>query len=189
MVDIKTTIKLHRFVISLVSLSCLAIIVGATLGWNSKALLPAKQSIPVVTNKTQAIKITDIGVTANRTVEVTLLNQSSKYIDFYTFSIGEQRVMPTAGIAPGDTSIQKFPMQQIEATAQINSSGVREIVVLALSFADGGGEGDSKEMSNLEETTLGVRDYSKVALPVLLKATHSPAVESEETLRSLEGSP
>jgi hypothetical protein len=182
---IASAIKVHRFAITLVTLSCLAMVVGAGIGWKTRIQTPTAKRAPLVTNKTQAIKVTDVLVTSG-TVLVTLLNQSSRYIDFYSFSIGDHRMMPTAGLAPGGASVQKFPLRQIETSAQSSSSGVAELVILALSFADGGGEGDSEEMFNLAETSRGAKDYIKVALPLLVKAANSPTVESEDNLSSIE---
>jgi hypothetical protein len=163
----------------------LIIIVGAAAHRRITFLPIRAQLPPSVINNTQAIRVISTNVTANRTVEVALLNDSSNFIDFYTFSIRGQRIMPLAGIAPGDTTIQKFPLAQFEDNGRTNASSPSELVILALSFREGGGEGDPEEMNILQETTLGMRDEIKLVLPLLRNAANSPLVESEHNLSSL----
>src|SRR5438309_545317 len=59
---------------------------------HATASLPTTaQTIPFVTNKTKALTVTNVVVNGGGEtsfVEATLLNQSSKFVNFYTFLIG-----------------------------------------------------------------------------------------------------
>jgi hypothetical protein len=140
------------------------------------------QTVPVVVNKTNAIKATDISVTPNGTVEVTLLNQSAKLISFYTFAIGDGHVMPISGIGSGSSTVQRFLLSDF-----VTSEGTkRDLTILALSFGGGGGEGDPEEVFKLEETTQGMKEQFEACLPALNRAASSQTPESEELVRTFE---
>lgn len=182
------TLPMKYLLIAVLALLSTAIIVGAAarrrIERAQESLPIAIQSTPSVTNKTKAIKVTNLNVT-NGIVEVTLLNQSSKFIDFYTFSIGDERITPLAGIEPGGTTVQKFSLSHFAEAAK-NGSVSGQLVILALNFGGGGGEGDAEEVSHLEDTALGMKEQIKLLLPTLFNAVNSSAIESEDSLRSLE---
>ena len=92
MAKIISALKLHRFAFTLVTLSCLAMVVGAGIGWQTQKQTTANEAL--ITNKTKAIRVTDVTVN-KEVVFVTLLNQALRYVDLYSFSIGRQIIMPT----------------------------------------------------------------------------------------------
>ena len=172
---------------ALAILALLALVLGVGAASRILSTRPAnssgpKQAVPVVTNLTKSIKVVDVSLTSKGIIEVTLQNQSARLITFYTFALGEGRVMPISGIGPGGSTVQRFSVDDFATS----DGSTRLLTILALGFGGGGGEGDAEEVYRLEEVTRGMKEQINAYLPALSRAANSQTFESEELVRTFE---
>lgn len=145
---------------------------------------------PRITNTTNALRIMALkkvedGVSLD--VEVTLLNQSSKNIAAYMFSIGELSITTFASpFAPGETRIERIPFGNLEASAAKESDGPGEIVLSAVYLEGGDIEGEAQSANRLKNRVIGIREQIKLALPILQNALNSLQQDGENALNVLD---
>lgn len=144
------------------------------------------ESAPLVTNNTKALSVTNVTVSPEGFVQLTLANLSKTSIALFAFEIGDERIMPMMGLSPGETTMQRFSRSHFENPSSRWNSSNGEIVVSALTFAGGGGEGEPKLISELEATALGMKEHISSVLPMMIETANSGGVETEEQLRSIE---
>lgn len=144
---------------------------------------------PRITNTTNALRIisvkkVDDGVSPE--IEVTLLNQSSKNITAYMFSIGELSITTFASpFAPGETRIERIPFGNGEDNAAKDSARAGEIVLSAVHLEGDASEGETQSSNRLRDRVLGIKEQIKLALPILQNASDSLRPDADNVLNTL----
>jgi hypothetical protein len=170
--------------ITLIGLVSILIVMSSSRARNLQEIEPR------ITNTTNALRIIDVkkvedGVSSD--VEVTLLNQSSKNITAYMFSIGELSITTFASpFAQGETRIERIPFNNLGDTAARNSARASEIVLSAVYLEGGISEGETQSSNRLRERVLGIKEQVKRALSILQNVSNSLRPDAENVLNALD---
>jgi hypothetical protein len=187
---VKTQSWIKPLLISIVSIAVIGMVLvlaTTTARLNTpKSAAQRLESAPLVTNQTKALSVTNVSVSTEGVIQLTLANLSKKTVALFVFEVGDERIMPLMGLSPGETTVQRFSASHFENPASKLNSPNGEIVVSALSFAGGGGEGEPKLVSELEATALGMKEHIGSVLPKMIETANSEGLETEEQLRSIE---
>lgn len=144
---------------------------------------------PRITNTTNAlsiIAIKKVGDGVSSDIEVTLMNQSSKNITAYMFSIGELSITTFASpFAPGETRIERIPFGNLDDNAAKDSDRAGEIVLSAVYLEGDISEGETQSANRLRDRVLGIKEQVKLALPILQNASNSLQPDVEHVLNTI----
>ena len=180
-----------RFVIAILASLCLALLGGAGA---SRATYSQKNSLQVKSiNKTNALQVLSVTKTegAYPDIEVTLVNKSNRNIVAYILRVGELSIMSDYGaigayLAPGDIKVEKIPFGNFEATADKDTSRAGELIVAAVYFQGGTGEGEAERLKMMKERYAGTKEQIELALLILREALKSAQPDSDNALHKLE---
>ena len=172
--------------------ACLIMALGIGL-WAS-ARSSDQTSKTTIVNKTKALEIVntaDVLMGQTHVLRVTLRNVSAKNIVSYTYLIG--RASNTRGYAlsetlfgPGQTSDEYISYENLQTASATPSDREADIVLAAVWFEEGTGDGDPKSIQQLKDESEGIRDQAAHILPLLRKAREGSAVQEDYLLNDLE---
>lgn len=196
MANITSVVKAHRFITGMVSMAALGILLGAAVGWTGKAERKAAQAADKVNivSKTTAIRIistekTNLG--AASVLVVQLQNASDKDIKALTISSGptwvtKDYLMSEESLSAGAVLSQLIPISSDPSgDFKITFEPAKEFSVVAVLFADGTGDGESRFVNMLVDKREGIRFQAKRILPWLKKLSKSDS-NQEQVLSECE---
>lgn len=168
-------LKTRRFTVLAFSVAVLGILGGVV--WTSRAQKQKPEGAPNVTSRTSAIEVVSIeakSIGTSNVLVVKLLNTSGKDIKAYTIASGKSLMnssyfLSDESFAAGTTIDQIIPLSS-DANYQVPMNR-KEVVIAAVFFAEGTGDGLSPYVSSLADIYEGTRDQAKRILPCLQKLT------------------
>lgn len=175
----------------------LGIIVGL-VGWPSARMGTSSKSPQDVTlhstNKTAALQVVDLkriqkGVS---TVEVTLLNVSDKNITAFVLLVGSSGILTDlvlsdgGALAPGKQRVESIAFGNFEAAAAKDPSRAGELIVSAVTFEGGDGEGQSQHLQMIGERHRGAKEQITLMLPLLQRKINSSDTDPDKLLLELD---
>jgi hypothetical protein len=182
-----------RVTTKILLVACVAALALGVFLQNSGPLAkPSKTVQPQITNRTKSIRISQVRKLDNGDVEVTLFNQSSKYIFAYTVVTGQRGVRKgfttfadTIPLAPGETKAETIAARNLDSF-EADSTVRAEIVFSAVYLEGGTTEGDSPDAEKLRVTMQGMKDQAKLAVDLLRTAVASRELNPKRLLETLE---
>lgn len=176
-----SAIRTHRYLTALFVVITLGVLTGITVGLARRA--KTQSNTPTVVSRTSAVQVTVVNpvTLANKSfLSVKLQNVSGKDIKLLTISVGKTWV--TKNYLFGDESFAAG--STLDELIALGENARGEIVVAAVLFSDGTGDGQPDHLRLLVEKRKGVRDQVKRILPKL--RVLSSGSQSERTLTDLE---
>lgn len=186
------TFSLPQIVRITTACACVGIALGIGV-WASARVVPTTVSQgfePIVVNKTNALQIvstTKIQRDQDYVLKVTLKNVSAKNIVSYTYLAGQAGITNNFALseklfAPGETSDEYVSYENLAATAPEREA---HIVLTAVWFAGGTGDGEPKFVKQLADEYAGLKEQAGRIVPLLHKALQDSDNE-DHTLTQLE---
>ena len=180
-----------RLVIATLGFTCLAFLAGTSA---LRATYSQKNELNVKSiNKTTALQVLSVVKTKGLypDIEITLLNKSDRNIVAYILRVGELSIMSDYAavgeyLVPGDTKVEKIPFGNFEAIAGKDPSRAGELVIAAVYFEGGGGEGEIERLNMMKERYKGTKEQIELALVALRDALNSVQGDSRSSLLMLE---
>lgn len=172
----------YRLSIMIIVAACSAL---ATAGlWASTAIY-SQDTTPRIVNKTSALQVVGAEISSVRpvpTMELILSNTSNMNIRAYTISMGHSWItrdyaFSTEFLRPGEVREQEIPIGSIEGG---------EIVISAVYFEDGTGDGDPRYVNMLRGRSSAFRDQTRRIIPRLNRLLNSGQLITEDALVTLE---
>lgn len=147
---------------------------------------------PNIVNKTtslQVVSATKTLIDREYVLLVTLRNTSTKNIVAYTYLAGQASNTNdyTFGkklLGPGESEVEYVPYENLKRSP-ISYQSPGHLIIAAVWFEGGSGEGDNNFVSKLSEQFEGARDQAKLIIPLLRKAADSNQ-DDGEALNGLE---
>lgn len=182
--------RVRLFLVVLCGCALLGVVVGATYEYSRRHRQQSTSAGPRVDSKSSGLRVIDTKrVTVGNTsfVFLKLQNVSAKPIKALTISLGQSYVVKNfllseEAIAPGASVIERLSVPP--SIQEGSSTGSQPtIVVTAVFYSDGTGDGDSQYVQLLKNQALGMRDQAKRILPTLRRASGG---QSEQALADLE---
>lgn len=178
-----------RVIAVVLFLGCVVLLVVAASARKLALFSSSPQAIqPRVTNKTSSVRISNVRLSNNGLVEVTLSNQSTKAIYAYTMITSQNAIekgMTTlatdAPMAPGETKVERIPAGNLKSAMAANSDDQGEIALSAVYFEGGTVEGDARHSEKLKALMGGMKEQAKLALQIL----HGARASREQDLGRL----
>lgn len=176
-----SAIRSHRYLAAVFVVMTLGIATGITVGLTRRT--KSQSNIPTVVSHTPAVRVAEINprtIGTASVLSVKLQNVSGRDIKMLTLSTGN--TWTTKNYLLGDESFAAgSTIDELIALGQ-NTRG--EIVVAAVLFSDGTGDGQPGHLQMLVEKRKGVRDQVKQILPKLRGLASGS--QSEQALTDLE---
>lgn len=159
-----SAIRAHRYLTALFVVISLGILTGVAVGLARRA--KTQSNTPTVVSRTSAIEVTAVNPVTlgdKSLLSVKLQNVSGKDIKMLTISAGN--TWTTRNYLLGDESFAAG--STIDELIALGQNARGEIVVAAVLFSDGTGDGQPGHIHMLVEKRKGVRDQVKRILPKL----------------------
>lgn len=186
-----------RVLAGIIVFGALGIIVGL-VGWPSArmgASSKSPQDIPLhSTNKTAVLQVVDLKRAEKdlATAEVTLLNASDKKITAFVLLVGSSGILTDlalsddGALAPGKQRVELIAFGNFEAAAAKDPKRAGELIVSAVAFEDGEGEGDSQHLRMIRERHRGAKEQIALMLPLLQRKINSFEAGPDKLLLDLQ---
>lgn len=182
-----------RFIVIVLVFACLALLVGA-VAWATynKSL---QESQPPIINKTNTLQVVSAQENLDgqlRVLEITLKNISNRNISAYTLLLGNAEstrdyAFSEELLSPEETSIERIALTKNVGSPNTNINiGPENIIIAAVWFERGNGDGDPKYVTMLRDKHLGYKEGARRILPLLRQALERSKQNSDEALNELE---
>ena len=166
-------LKTRRFLVLALSVTMLGILAGVI--WTGKAQKQKPEGVPDVISRVSAIQVVSIeekSIGAGQVVVAKLQNTSVRDIKTYTITSGKSLMnssyfLSDESFAAGATIDQIIPLSS-DASYQVPMNR-KVLVIAAVFFADGTGDGVPPFVSSLADIYEGTRNQAKRILPCLQK--------------------